>query len=342
MSEEIVPLSGFYGSAKARAMLERARKLAGEAEQAEAMEAAAEQQQAMPKFSTDALNLLFKNSNQITDFSKLKPSVQKAPTRFESINVNLTELFSNQPKRLRIVRKNRCNQCDGKRTQKELDFTCPECKGSGSNTLDNSAFDFYVPYRRSTPCKTCNQTGVVIPEEHYCWCCLGQGLLDEPVTIEVPLAGANPRNPIIVKGEGDESLNPQIARGDVEIVVKLLEHRHWTAVDQFLYCEKKVWAIPTLLGKCWSLATIDGQSLNCRTSAPPVDRELLINQDKKLFVRLIFVYPETFQQAQIQNQVFQEQDGIVIFEKLTDVENNFFLKHWGNRSNSRLPLELDQ
>lgn len=339
---------------KVQEILERAKQRAAmQKDPATAQPRAEEAMVHTPQASTTAMtsmgrpqmvgyDQLFSKSTKINDFSKLKPSTAKAPAKYEKLTVNLTELASGQPKMLRIVRKNRCAQCDGKKTQKEMDFTCQHCKGAGEIFQDHGALDFHVPFRRSTPCTFCDKTGIVIPEEYYCWCCLGQGLIDEPIAIEVPLQSllSDPNSPIVVEGQGDDSLTTGFNRGDVEVSVKLLEHAHWMLLDQFLYCEKKVSALETLNGQTWKLTTLTGKILECRSFKPPKDNGLLINVEQKIIVKLLFVYPEEWPEIPCSLADVHDVDGVTIFDQPNLEQKNFVERKIGHRKLTHIPFEI--
>ena len=134
-----------------------------------------------------------------------------------ALDITLLEAAQGVKKEVRVRRFEVCLECTGTGSKTSKRNTCPRCKGRGEFVQRQGFFEL-----RQT-CPTCSGSGTVIAEP--CTNCKGQGRIqaERTVSISVP-PGADTGLRLFVGGEGDAG-EPGAPRGDLELVVRVADHK---------------------------------------------------------------------------------------------------------------------
>lgn len=285
---------------------------------------------------------LFKGG-QVNDFSKLKPSKkQRAPKRVPLI-ITLDDLYHKREKPSRVVIDKLCNQCNGRKSLLDMDFTCSACSGTGDIRQTNSALDFSVPYQRVNRCESCFGKGIVVPDEHRCWQCFGEGHLSEPTIVQVPLSRFSGKlsEPLILEEQGDCGQVAGEANGNLEFELQLAANANWALVGEYFYCEKNLAIMDALMGSTWDLLLCDGiTEMKCRCQEVIRDGQLIFNEEQKLMVRIRYVYPEKILTSAPTRDDWYSTDTSdpIVFHLEKVALKNYFERNWGNRRVQLIPI----
>ena len=278
------------------------------------------------------------------DLSKLRPSIKQRPTKFQRLPVTLADLYEKREKSVRLVIDRLCNQCNGKRSQLDRDFTCALCNGRGQITSAIGGLDFAVPYQRTTKCGPCCGEGIVVPEADRCWQCLGAGVLSEPVVVKVPLSlvilEEVGKRPIVLEQQGDVSCNADEKPGNLEFNLELIPHPSWALVGDYFYCIKAIPVLHALCGRSFEVPFCDTTFRGaCKNIIR--DGQLVYNKEKQLLIRIQFIYPDELLQVSDLGEDLryaESNSDVLHFELATETMNNYFFRHWGNRRTELVPL----
>jgi molecular chaperone DnaJ len=133
------------------------------------------------------------------------------------LDIDLVEAARGVKKEVRVRRHEVCLECGGSGSKSGKRTTCQRCKGRGEFVQRQGFFEL-----RQT-CPNCNGAGTVIAEP--CGACHGGGRIQVERTISVNVPpGADTGLRLFVGGEGDAG-EPGAPRGDLELVVRVAEHK---------------------------------------------------------------------------------------------------------------------
>jgi molecular chaperone DnaJ len=134
-----------------------------------------------------------------------------------ALDIDLVEAAKGVKKEVRVRRHEVCLECGGTGSKNGKRTTCQRCKGRGEFVQRQGFFEL-----RQT-CPNCNGAGTVIAEP--CGACHGGGRIQVERTISVNVPpGADTGLRLFVGGEGDAG-EPGAPRGDLELVVRVAEHK---------------------------------------------------------------------------------------------------------------------
>lgn len=294
---------------------------------------------------------LFKNSIA-QDFTRLKPSiVQRPPTR-QKLVVTIADLYEKRVKPVRLIVDRLCDQCNGRRSQLDRDFTCTACMGQGEVESAIGGLDFQTPYKRKNKCGVCAGEGVVVTENDRCWQCSGAGLLSEPIVVKVPLAQVEPesalKNAVILEQQGDASVRHGEAAGNLEFNLDIAPHSTWALVGRYYYTIKQVPTLSGLLGRPFEIVLPDNekkQEVFCNSVLR--DDQLLVNEEQSLLVRVKFIYPNELLNLDL---LYQETQSDPDFHRRANCSatemilanervQGYYIRFWGNRRTNLTPQE---
>ena len=286
---------------------------------------------------------LFKGG-KINDLSKLKPSKKQRPPKRVPLIITLDDLYHKREKPSRVVIDKLCNQCNGRQSLLDMDFTCSSCNGTGEIRQANTALDFSVPYQRVQRCDSCFGKGIVVPDEHRCWQCFGEGHISEPVVVQVPLSRFSGKlnEPIILEEQGDWGQSQGEANGNLEFDLQLAAHPNWALVSEYFYCEKKLPILDALMGSTWGLLLCDGSTeMKCCCKEVIRDGQLIFNEEQKLMVRIHYLYPEKILTTVPTRDDWYSTDTSdpIVFQLESKAMKNYFDRNWGNRRVELKPVE---
>jgi len=214
-----------------------------------------------------------------------------------------------------------CNECHGEGGFGKT--TCSECRGSGTVTREQRTM--FGNFLTKTTCPYCNGTGSSF--ERKCNTCRGTGRVknNKTITVTVP-AGIDTGNRLRLAGKGEEGHNGG-RPGDLYIEFTILEHEHYTRVDDDIYlevpltipeavlgCKKE---IPTLYGNVFLTipeSTQNGDKLRLKSKG--IEN---VNSKRKgdMYVIVKVIIPE---------KITKEQKKLFEALKNTELENTSFIK----------------
>jgi len=144
------------------------------------------------------------------------------------LDIDLVEAATGVKKQVKVRRHEVCLECAGTGSKNSKRATCNRCKGRGEFIQRQGFFEL-----RQT-CPACGGAGTVIADP--CTGCHGVGRVqaERSIAVTVP-AGADTGLRLVVGGEGDAG-EPGAPRGDLELVVRVAEHKlfHREGVDLFI------------------------------------------------------------------------------------------------------------
>lgn len=142
-------------------------------------------------------------------------SEEKGEDLMCDINLSIDEVLGGYSKQLKYRRKVRCSHCHGTGGHK---VKCPYCHGTGYETIIKNDSSWETT-KEIHPCSHCGGKGFKMM--HDCEYCHSTGLQDEDKTVTVEFkAGINNNQNIVLKGMGNESVNPSAPNGDLIVCPK--------------------------------------------------------------------------------------------------------------------------
>jgi molecular chaperone DnaJ len=146
-----------------------------------------------------------------------------------ALDIDLAEAAAGIKKQVKVRRHELCLECSGTGSKNSKRATCNRCKGRGEFVQRQGFFEL----RQS--CPACNGAGTVIADP--CVTCHGAGRVqvERSISVTVP-AGADTGLRLLVGGEGDAG-EPGAPRGDLELVVRVAEHKLFQRQGADLFIE---------------------------------------------------------------------------------------------------------
>ncbi len=165
---------------------------------------------------------------------QMGPAYSDGDDLVTELTLTLEETFSQQSKKLKIRRLERCEVCKGSRLQPGTQPTiCYRCGGNG--VLTSSRQTLLGIFQSTTTCPTCKGKGSFI--ETPCIHCNGSGLygVDREVEVGIP-AGVKDGTILRISNEGHSGTGGGKA-GDILIKLKVKEHPIFTVDGSDLLAE---------------------------------------------------------------------------------------------------------
>ncbi|MFQ5744684.1 MAG: molecular chaperone DnaJ [Acidobacteriota bacterium] len=179
-----------------------------------------------------------------------------ASLRYE-LKVDLADAVRGTEVVLEVTRHQPCDQCsatgsaDGTAASR-----CPHCGGSGNL---NQRHGFLT---LSRPCVSCSGSGQVV--SNPCPACRGQGRVrgDANLRVRIP-AGVDSGARLRLRGEGEAGLRGAPA-GDLEVIVRVLEHPDFVRRGRDLYTRVPVSFPKAALGGVVGVPTLDQEEASLK------------------------------------------------------------------------------
>ena len=170
-----------------------------------------------------------------------------------ALDITLLEAAQGVKKEVKVRRFETCLECTGTGSKTNKRNQCPRCKGRGEFVQRQGFFEL------RQACPTCAGSGTVIADP--CTNCKGQGRVqgERTVSISVP-PGADTGLRLFVGGEGDAG-EPGGQRGDLELVVRVADHKLFQRDGVDLFIEE--WPITfsqAALGTTLEIPTLTGRT----------------------------------------------------------------------------------
>jgi len=175
------------------------------------------------------------------------------------VSLSLEEVATGCEKTVEFTRMDVCETCTGSGAKPgSKPVKCSTCGGHGKVQQSGLGGMF----RMVTACPACSGRGQVIKE--FCPSCKGKGRTPKPrkLSVRVP-AGIADGQAVRVRGEGEppsveESRDGAGVRGDLHVVVDLMDHRLFKRDGDNLVLELPISIAQAALGAELEVATIDG------------------------------------------------------------------------------------
>jgi molecular chaperone DnaJ len=184
---------------------------------------------------------------------------QRGPRRGENIaavlDIDLLEAATGASKTFTVGSQQNCRECGGHGAKTGTQpAPCRRCRGQGFEVADTG---FGIPTR--VRCRGCNGRGAVITDP--CPACRGMGRVEvrEPVTVNIP-AGVDTGIRFTYPAGGHAG-DPGGVRGDLELVIRVREHKTFERDGHNLICQCPVSFARAALGGAVEIATLTGQKV---------------------------------------------------------------------------------
>lgn len=169
------------------------------------------------------------------------------------LDIDLLEASRGVKKEVKVRRYETCNDCSGSGSKSNKRNTCQRCRGRGELIQRQGFFEM------RQACPACNGAGSTIAEP--CLACGGAGRVQTERTVSVTVPpGSDTGLRLVVGGEGHAG-EPGGQRGDLELVVRVAEHRLFVRDGADLVIE--AWPITfsqAALGTTLDIPTLTGRT----------------------------------------------------------------------------------
>ena len=169
-----------------------------------------------------------------------------------SLDINLDEAFAGLEREISIPRKEACEECEGSGLAPGSSrSTCSTCRGAGRLRQTQGFFSI------TRTCHRCGGSGSVI--ENPCKSCKGEGRSRTVRNLMVTIpAGVDSGSRIRYRGEG-EAGSQGGTRGDLYIIINVMEHELFERAEDNLLCEMPISFAQATLGTQQDIPTLDGK-----------------------------------------------------------------------------------
>ncbi len=232
------------------------------------------------------------------------------------LNLNIEETSRGVTKKIKVRRKDRCDECGGTGSRSGRKMECSQCEGTGRiRRVSGSLFGQIV---QESVCPVCHGEGSVVKDP--CGKCGGSGRKTMTTTVAVNIpAGVAEGNYINVPEKGDAGLNGGPAGNLIVFITEEKDdffERH--GID--LFCTIEISFSEAALGASKTIPTIDGK-VNLKIPAGSQSEKIFRLRGKGLPVlhgsqrgdQLVKIHVDTPQ------KLSREQREL--FEKIAELEN---------------------
>jgi molecular chaperone DnaJ len=167
------------------------------------------------------------------------------------LEITLEEAATGKEEKLRIPRLEKCDECEGKGTEKGSEpETCITCNGSGQSRYQQGFFSVM------RTCPNCSGSGRII--KNPCKSCHGAGRVEKEKTLEIKIpAGVETGSRLRVNGEGEAGTSGG-SSGDLYVVIHVAEHEMFERQGSNLYVAHPITFAQAALGAEIKVKTLDG------------------------------------------------------------------------------------
>jgi len=199
----------------------------------------------------DMFNSMFGGSSGGFGRQSRRDPSQKYALDFEiELQLEFHEAVFGCEKKIDIIYKTSCSDCQGTGAKDAKLETCDYCKGQGQVLMRQGPMQF------AQTCPKCQGQGQSVKEA--CGSCRGKGYHEEEdtVTVNIP-AGVDSGNRLRAQGYGNESKNGQ--RGDLYMTFIVEEDENFIRNGNDIYIEVPVFFTQAILGETISIPALDGE-----------------------------------------------------------------------------------
>lgn len=168
------------------------------------------------------------------------------------IEISLEEVFSGVEKKIKLVKEDTCDSCNGEGGT-DLGI-CETCGGSGATvTMKRTPFGVFQTQR---VCPTCHGRGKSV--KNTCTACGGSGHIEKEKTIKITIPeGIESGTKLRVSNEGEPG-EPGAPKGDLYVIVFVKEHPIFEREGSDLYVDVPISFAQAAKGTTIEIPTIDG------------------------------------------------------------------------------------
>jgi len=172
-----------------------------------------------------------------------------------TVEINFEDAISDINQEITFDRFEVCNSCQGSGAKDEASIsTCKHCNGKGQiQIVKNMPFGQFTSVQ---PCNVCHGKGKTIL--NFCKSCNGQGKVKKNMKINVKIpAGINDGQTILLKGEGNPSING--SAGDLYIQIRIKPHDLFIRDNNDIHCTIPITFVQATLGADIEVLTLYGK-----------------------------------------------------------------------------------
>ncbi len=171
------------------------------------------------------------------------------------LKLSLEEIATGTTKKIKVKRKDKCEDCGGSGTKSGNTKQCTMCAGRGQvRQVSNSLFGQVV---NVTTCPNCKGEGKIITDP--CKACKGDGRVSTETTISVDIpAGVSEGNYIPIKGKGDAGPRNGVP-GDLIVLISEKKDDFFERHGIDIVCEIPITFCQAALGDTVTIRTIEGK-----------------------------------------------------------------------------------
>ena len=184
--------------------------------------------------------------------SSRRSTVQRGADLRYDLQITLEEAATGKEEKIKIPRLERCQECNGKGTEKGTEpETCITCNGNGQTRYQQGFFSVM------RTCPNCGGNGKII--KNPCKNCHGAGRIETEKILEVKIpAGVETGSRLRITGEGEASASGGPA-GDLFVVIHVKEHEMFERQGANLYAAIPVSFAQAALGAEIKVKTLDDE-----------------------------------------------------------------------------------
>lgn len=183
-----------------------------------------------------------------------KKQARKCKPQVKEVVVKLEDIYAGKSTKVTVSRKRVCEGCNGQGGANVK--TCTPCKGRG--VVEKMMMLGPGMYQHvQQHCKDCGGEGKRVEAADICKECRGKKVFDKKKDLEVYVEPGTPDEHVMAfYGEGDEM--PGVQAGDVQVVVRVQEHKLYQRKGADIYMAKQLTLVEALTGFIFELTYLDG------------------------------------------------------------------------------------
>ncbi len=169
-------------------------------------------------------------------------------------DIELKEAITGVKRSISVQCEDSCTTCKGTGAKSGTQpQSCKRCGGQGVLVQRQGIFQV------QTPCAACGGRGMINPDP--CGNCRGSGRLTSRKTVEIEIPpGVDSGNRLRVQGQGNAG-DPGARRGDLELVIRVKEHRFFQRDGHNLICQWPITFSQAALGGPIEITTLTGDKV---------------------------------------------------------------------------------
>lgn len=231
------------------------------------------------------------------------------------LKLTLEEIHSGVTKKIKVRRKERCDECSGTGSKSGKKAVCPQCGGSGRvRQVSSSLFGQII---QESVCPACHGEGCTVKDP--CRKCGGSGrkTIETTVAVDIP-PGVAEGNYITVQGKGDAGLYGGPA-GDLIIIIMEKENEFFDRHGIDVFCTIDITFSEAALGVAKTIPTLDGK-VSLKIPAGCQSEKIFRLREKGLPVLHSSQMGDQLVKIHVRTPEKLSREQRVLFEKITELE----------------------